>query len=256
MDQNKKNKVKDFFRKEGFYLILFICLCVVATIAVVTTKNNNTKEQANNPEKEFTLNVDEKNTSEAQKQNADRVQGEVEEEVAQAEVEEEVATETATEDEVAVEEDVNVAAGTTTEVKFINPVDGEISRVYSYPQPKEMKDGTRRNIRGIDIGAKVGTEVKAAAVGEVKEVSNKSEEGNYVVIAHANGINTKYCNLSDEILVKVGDKVTEETVIGAVGNSSKIFSNKEFGEHMNLQVQDSNGKDLDPTTYFTYKVKE
>ena len=52
-------------------------------------------------------------------------------------------------------------------------------------------------------------------------------------------------------MVNVGDKVTEETVIGTVGNTSRVFSNEEFGEHLNLQVFDSNGKDLDPTTYFT-----
>ena len=62
----------------------------------------------------------------------------------------------------------------------------------------------------------------------------------------------KYCNLSKDIRVNVGDKVTEETVIGTVGDSSKIFTNNEFGEHLNIQVQDVDGKDLDPTTYFTF----
>ncbi|GAB6169233.1 M23 family metallopeptidase [Clostridium carnis] len=242
MDQNKKNKVKDFFRKEGFYLVLFLCLCVVATVAVVTTKKNKLSEQSKAPEKEFTLNVDDKTTSEAQKQNADRVQNEKENEVANN-------NET---EKVEAQQDVNVAAGTTTEVKFKNPVEGAISRSYSFPQPKAMKDGTSRNIRGIDIKATVGTEVKAAAVGEVKEVAKRSEEGNYVVITHANGLSTKYCNLDSDIKVNIGDKVTAETVIGAAGESSKIFTNQEFGEHVNIQVQDSTGKDLNPTTYFTY----
>ncbi|CDG02647.1 Putative Metalloendopeptidase-like membrane protein [Clostridium chauvoei JF4335] len=247
MDQNKKDKVKNFFRKEGFYLVLFLCLCLVATVTVVTSKKNKiSKEKVQQSEKEFTLNVDDKATSEAQKQNADRVKNNTEKEVAQAQQEEEVAT---------TEEDTNVSAGTTTEVKFSNPIEGTISRVYSYPKPQEMKDGTSRNIRGIDIKATVGTEVKSAAVGEVKEISKRAEEGNYVVIAHANGINTKYCNLGSDMKVKVGDKVTEETVIGTVGDTSKIFSNNEFGEHLNLQVQDSNGKDLNPTTYFNYKAQ-
>ncbi|AYE34751.1 M23 family metallopeptidase [Clostridium septicum] len=249
MDQNKKDKVKNFFRKEGFYLVLFLCLCLVATVTVVTSKKNKLKqEQAKQSEKEFTLNVDDKTTSEVQKQNADRVQNNTEEKVAQ--------TENETNQEVATtEKDVNVSAGTNSEVKFINPIEGTISRSYSYPKPQGMKDGTSRNIRGIDVKAKVGTDVKAAAVGEVKEVSKRAEEGNYVLIAHANGVNTKYCNLDSDIKVKVGDKVTEETVIGKVGESSKIFTNSEFGEHINLQVQDSNGKDLDPTKYFTYKAE-
>ena len=213
MDQNKKDKVKDFFRKEGFYLVLFLCLCVIATVAVVTTKKNKALEQSNQSQNEFTLNVD---------------------------------------DKASTEEDVNVSTGTNVEVSFANPLDGSIARGYSYPKPQAMSDGSSRNIRGIDIKASVGTEVKAAAVGEVKEVSSKIEEGNYVVVAHANGLYTKYCNLSKDIRVNVGDKVTEETVIGTVGDSSKIFTNNEFGEHLNIQVQDVDGKDLDPTTYFTF----
>ena len=135
---------------------------------------------------------------------------------------------------------------------FSNPINGVLSRGYTYPKPQLMSDGTSRNIRGIDISAAVGSEVYAAAVGEVKEVSSKVEEGNYVVIAHANGLYTKYTNLANDIRVNVGDRVTDETVIGTVGNSSKIFTNDEFGEHVSIQLQDSTGKDLDPTAYFTF----
>ena len=239
MDQNKKDKVKDFFRKEGFYLVLFLCLCVIATVAVVTTKKNKALEQSNQSQNEFTLNVDDKATSDLQKQNADRVENTQNNVLAENEI-------------ASTEEDVNVSTGTNVEVSFANPLDGSIARGYSYPKPQAMSDGSSRNIRGIDIKASVGTEVKAAAVDEVKEVSSKIEEGNYVVVAHANGLYTKYCNLSKDIRVNVGDKVTEETVIGTVGDSSKIFTNNEFGEHLNIQVQDVDGKDLDPTTYFTF----
>ncbi|MGV2687202.1 M23 family peptidase, partial [Clostridium perfringens] len=100
MDQNKKDKVKDFFRKEGFYLVLFLCLCVIATVAVVTTKRNKALEQSNKAENEFTLNIDDKSTSEVQKQNADRVENNQNNELAQ---EQEVAS---------TEQDVNVSAGT------------------------------------------------------------------------------------------------------------------------------------------------
>ena len=77
MDQNKKNSIKNFFRKEGFYLVLFLCLCLVATVAVITAKNNSAVK--NEKENEFTLNIDEENVSETQKQNAERVENEIEE---------------------------------------------------------------------------------------------------------------------------------------------------------------------------------
>lgn len=239
MQINNKDKVKDFFRKEGFYLILFLCLCVIATVAVITTKRNKALEEGNNNQSEFTLNVDKNQSSEVKKQNADRVEGNSEDELAEGNTD-------------SLDEGVNVSAGTNTEVLFSNPLEGLLSRGYTYPKPQAMSDGTSRNIRGVNIQAAIGTEVKAAAIGEVKEVSTKTEDGDYVVIAHANGLYTKYSNLSKDIKVNVGDKVTEETVIGTVGESSKIFTNEDFGEHLNLQVYDSDGKDLDPTAYFTF----
>ena len=243
MDQNKKNSIKNFFRKEGFYLILFICLCLVATVAVVTAKN--TSKDEDKQENQFSLNIDE-NVSETQKQNAERVENEIEE---VAEEDSEVVEGETT--EVVVEPEENtVPVGTTIEVEFRNPLDGELSRAYTYPVPQKLADGTHRNIRGIDIKSTVGTEVRAAAIGEVKEVKTSSEDGVYVVISHPNGLFTKYSNLSKEARVNVGDKVTEETVIGTVGDTSGIFTNAEFGEHLNFQIFDSNGKDLDPTEYF------
>ena len=241
MNVNKKDKVKDFFRKEGFYLVLFLCLCVIATVAIVTTKKNKSLEEGNSAQRDFTLNINENESSEAKKQNAEIVEqnNENETEVAQEE-----------------ETDVNVSAGTNTEVSFSNPIEGIVSRGYTYPKPQLMSDGTSRNIRGVDISATVGSEVYAAAVGEVKEISKNVTEGNFVVIAHSNGLYTRYGNLADDIKVNVGDRVTEETVIGAVGNSAKILSNNELGEHLNIQVQDSTGKDLDPTAYFTFKEEE
>lgn len=239
MQINNKDKVKDFFRKEGFYLILFLCLCVIATVAVITTKKNKALEEGNNNQSEFTLNVDKNESSEVKKQNAERVEGTIDDELAEGNSD-------------SLDEGVNVSAGTNTEVLFSNPVEGLVSRGYTYPKPQAMSDGTSRNIRGVNIQAAIGTEVKAAAIGEVKEVSTKIEDGDYVVIAHANGLYTKYSNLSKDIKVNVGDKVTEETVIGTVGESSKIFTNEEFGERLNLQIYDSDGKDLDPTAYFTF----
>lgn len=238
MDNKKKDKVKDFFRKEGFYVALFFCLCIVATVAAVTMKSNKKVEQAKKPAQEFSLNVDNNDVS-TEKQNAERVKSE---------------TETERVADATTAEDVNVAAGTTTEVKFTNPVEGTIAREFSYPKPKEMKDGSFRNIKGIDIETKVGTLVKSSAEGVVEVITNDVEEGSFIIITHANGIKTKYANLEKAILVKKGDKVTSETVIGKVGDSSKIFSNKDFGEHINIQVLNSKDEQMDPTKYFNYKA--
>ena len=84
-------------------------------------------------------------------------------------------------------------------------------------------------------------------------MSSNTTDGTYVVIAHANGLKTKYTNLSEEVKVAVGDVVSTGTEIGTVGNTSGIFTSKVCGDVLNVQVQDANGNDVDPSAYFNFK---
>lgn len=270
---DKNNKVKDFFRKEGFYFVLFICLCIVATVAAFTIRKNYTAKEQNQANNDFTLNTEESTSDESfdfnKKQNADRVENNdvlAEENNQESEVVEntdEVAevNETMDEGEIAEVEPeesyVDVSAG-TTEVMFALPVDVNVeaisrkfgTMVRTYEDASRTEDNTRR---GIDLNASVGTVVKSAAEGKVEEVSKNTTDGNYIVISHANGLKTKYANLSDEVYVAVGDTVQEGTEIGTVGNSSGIFTAQICGDVLNLQVQDANGKDVDPEAYFNFQ---
>ena len=147
------------------------------------------------------------------------------------------------------------AVSTSTEVKFSKPVEGKVLRGYTYPKPVKFNETTQRSIRGIDIESKIGTEVKSAAEGIVEKAENTGvEDGVVVVIKHANGIKTKYCNLSEDLLVKAGDKVEEGTVIGKIGESARLFNKDNFGEHLNLQVLNSENEQMDPLKYFAYKT--
>ena len=151
----------------------------------------------------------------------------------------------------------DVSAGTDTQVVLSLPIDGSvaISREFGtmiriYVDETRSEDISRR---GIDINASVGTIVKAAAEGQVEEVASNTTDGTYVVIAHANGLKTKYTNLSEEVKVAVGDVVSTGTEIGTVGNTSGIFTSKVCGDVLNVQVQDANGNDVDPSAYFDLK---
>ena len=277
MDQNKKNKVKDFFRKEGFYLVLFVCLCIVATVAAFTIRKNSVANEQNKVNNELSLNeVEDNNSSETDsnfnKQNAERVENNdelansneeslsepevasVDDEVATSDQEEVAENQTteATEEKVA-----DVSAGTDTEVVLSLPIDGNVAisrefgkMIRTYVDETRSEDTSRR---GIDINAAVGTVVKSAAEGKVEEVSSNTTDGTYVVIAHANGLKTKYTNLSEEVKVAVGDVVSTGTEIGTVGNTSGIFTSKVCGDVLNVQVQDANGNDVDPSAYFDFK---
>ena len=277
MDQNKKNKVKDFFRKEGFYLVLLVCLCVVATIAAFTIKKNSVAKEQNKTSNELSLNdVQDSNSSEVDSnfnmQNAERVENNDElaeandNEISQEEVTNEVDNDTNDTNEAIVSEnqnnseqeaDVDVSAGTDSNIVLSLPIDGEVAisrefgkMVRTYSDETRSEDISRR---GIDINAAVGTTVKAAAEGKVEEVSSNTTDGTYVVIAHANGLKTKYANLSEDVKVAAGDTVSAGTEIGTVGNSSGIFTSKICGDVLNVQVQDANGKDVDPSAYFEMK---
>ena len=258
MDQNKKTKVKDFFRKEGFYLALFICLCVVATAAAFAIKNNSNENNAKKDDNEFTLNIEEKadsNTSDITKQNAERVENN--DEVAEEQNTQEVAVEESesTEEVAQAEtEDTSMVSNTESEVTFSLPLEGAVARNYgTMIRIQENEDGAVDQTRkGIDLSAAVGTVVKVAAEGKVEEVSQNVTDGTYIVVAHANGLKTKYCNLSEDVKVAVGDYVAQGTEIGTVGNTSEIFTSAVCGDVLNLQIEDANGSDIDPTSYFNF----
>ncbi|WP_406542010.1 hypothetical protein [Clostridium ljungdahlii] len=40
MNKKSFNKAINFLKKESFYVILFICLCIAVTAAVITARNN------------------------------------------------------------------------------------------------------------------------------------------------------------------------------------------------------------------------
>ena len=274
MDQNKKNKVKDFLRKEGFYLVLFVCLCIVATVAAFTIRKNSVANEQNKVNNELSLNeVEDNNSSETDsnfnKQNAERVENNDElanineESLSEPEVanaEDEVATnnqDEVAENQITEEEVADVSAGTDTQVVLSLPIDGNVAisrefgkMIRTYVDETRSEDTSRR---GIDINASVGTIVKAAAEGKVEEVASNTTDGTYVVIAHANGLKTKYTNLSEEVKVAVGDVVSTGNEIGTVGNTSGIFTSKVCGDVLNVQVQDANGNDVDPSAYFDLK---
>ena len=265
MDQNKNTKVKEFFKKEGFYLVLFVCLCVVATASAFAIKNNKSEEKATENPNEFTLNIEEKadNASEIQRQNAERVQGndqiaeqttEESQEVAMEEQEVALEDEVASEQEVASEESDVSVSNTDTQVAFNLPLEGSLARAFGTMVRIESSENSTvdQSRKGIDLSTTIGAVVTVAAEGVVEEVSQNVSDGNYIVIAHANGLKTKYANLSPEISVSVGDYVEQGAEIGTVGNSSEIFTSSICGDVLTLQIQDANGADVDPANYFNF----
>lgn len=251
MDKNYKQKVKSFFKKEGFYLVLFLCLCIITAVATVSFKKSNDKEQGSKIE-----NTQEaENIKGSQEENIDNEDGIALENNTNANTEMENAERANLENN---DETLNEtqAVVSTAEISFANPVDGKLLRDYTYPKPVKFNETTQRTIRGVDINVAIGTEVKAAAEGIVEKAENTGvEDGVVVVIKHANGIKTKYCNLSEDLSVGKDDKVEAGAVIGKVGESAKLFNKEQFGEHLNLQVLTSKNEQINPLKYFKYSAE-
>jgi murein DD-endopeptidase MepM/ murein hydrolase activator NlpD len=96
---------------------------------------------------------------------------------------------------------------------------------------------------GIDMVAPFGSPVFAADDGIVALVgSSSSGYGNYVVIAHAGGLDTLYGHLSTA-LVKVGQSVTQGTPVGLEGSSGNST-----GAHLHFELR-INQKPVNPAPY-------
>jgi murein DD-endopeptidase MepM/ murein hydrolase activator NlpD len=96
---------------------------------------------------------------------------------------------------------------------------------------------------GIDLVEPFGSPVFAADDGVVALVgSSSSGYGNYVVIAHAGGLDTLYGHLSTS-LVKVGQVVTQGTVVGLEGSTGNST-----GPHLHFELR-INQTPINPAPY-------
>jgi len=95
---------------------------------------------------------------------------------------------------------------------------------------------------GIDLAARLGTDVAAAAAGRVTWAGRLAGGwGNLVVVAHGDGVRTMYAHLST-IAVRVGQRVATDTVVGAVGATGNAT-----GPHLHFEVR-VRGAAVDPRT--------
>lgn len=87
---------------------------------------------------------------------------------------------------------------------------------------------------GVDIGASIGTPVRASAQGTVilaKIGGYNGGYGNYIVIQHPNGTQTLYGHLST-VYVNQGQVVEQGATIGAVGNTGRSS-----GPHLHFEIR-------------------
>ena len=102
--------------------------------------------------------------------------------------------------------------------------------------------GGRRNHKGVDLAAPVGTPIYATGDGVVIFAGRQGAYGNLIKIEHELGVETNYAHLS-KIGVKVGQRVSQGDPIGDIGSTGRST-----GPHLHYEVR-MKGRAVDPMSF-------
>ena len=114
----------------------------------------------------------------------------------------------------------------------------------SFGKRRVLNGKPRSPHSGLDIAAPEGTPVQSVSDGVVAAVGNYFFNGQTVMVDHGQGLISMYCHLST-ISIELGESVTTETVIGAVGQTGRVT-----GPHLHLSVSLNNAR-VDPLLFFS-----
>ena len=136
---------------------------------------------------------------------------------------------------------------TAGKLKTCMPLQGEVLSPYAM-EVLSYNQTTRdwRTHNGIDLAAPAGTDVLAAADGEVYTVYEDDRMGTTVVIRHDGGYTTRYCSLDAEVAVSAGQEVSMGQAIGTVGTTA-LMENA-LGDHVHFSVT-KDDEPVDPAAF-------
>jgi len=249
-----RQKIVQFLDKQGFYIVLFICIAIIGATALWTSRNNSPAPQEETPPTEQ-IAEEEQNKPAQSSMDESTLDVKVEDKETKENKE---TTKTQTTDasktsntKASTAKAASASASSSSKSKsipkLIEPVSGETAMVFADKKlvySKTLEQWTTHN--GLDIIAKEGTEVKAALGGVVEKTEEDATMGKIILIDHGNGLKTKYAGLSTLDMVKVGQKVERGDTISAVGNTA-VFEVSE-GPHLHFEVI-LDGKNVDPEKY-------
>ena len=127
-------------------------------------------------------------------------------------------------------------------ISFIWPCPASSRITSNFGDRESPTEGASSNHQGIDVGAATGSNILAAASGEVIISTYSYSAGNYIMINHGGGVYTVYMHCS-ELLAGVGDQVSQGQVIAKVGSTG--YST---GSHLHFGVR-LNGSYVNPLKY-------
>ena len=112
-------------------------------------------------------------------------------------------------------------------------------------RPWPIKDAEykkKRLHKGVDLAAPRGTQVQAPKAGVVIFSGSMGAHGEFVIIDHGEGMETRYAHL-DKRLVSRDDRVEKGQILGLVGSTGKAT-----GPHLHWELR-LDGKLVDPVSF-------
>ncbi|MGL5714089.1 MAG: peptidoglycan DD-metalloendopeptidase family protein [Paraclostridium sp.] len=217
-------KIKLLLQKDGFYLALFVCICLVAVGGIWFTKNSVDDLAAKNGFLEDGKEV---------------AKGDEEDEVQLIEKEDE-SVPTSTDSK----ENLEQAKAKEKETSKMDYLGEKVIREYSEKDPSYSTTLDVWEIhKGLDISAKQGSKVKSLLSGKVVDVFNDDQHGISIKIESEDKVVVTYANLDEKTSVKKGQELKEGDVIGKVGNTTSVESLDD--SHIHLTAT-KDGKSIDP----------
>lgn len=219
-------KIK-LLEKDGFYLALFVCVCLVAVGGIWFTKNSVDELAAKNGFLDDGKEV---------------AKGDEEEEINLIEKDDKsVPTSTESKENLEKVKEKEASKENTSKLEYLGE---KVIRNYSETEPSYSNTLDVWEIhKGLDVSAKKGSKVKTIIAGKVTDVYKDDNHGISVKIEDKNKVEVTYSNLDDKVSVKKGQEVKAGDVIGKVGNSTTVESLD--GPHVHLTAT-KDGKSIDP----------
>ncbi|OPX44839.1 stage II sporulation protein Q [Ruminiclostridium hungatei] len=255
-EKNWKDKLSRFFSNKGFYVILAVCIIIVAATAIfVTTQKMNSPDTAINSQDKII--PGDENANQADQEDpakavaAGTAAKNAPNQAPASDSTKEPAKESSKEPAKSSTPAKTKSTASNAAITFIRPVDGSIMKDYTRDVNTFSESKTLGDIRahtGLDFKVDKLTQVRAVADGTISLVEDNTS-GITVEITHGtSGLKTRYAGLSKQDLedISCGLKVKANDIIGLVGDP--IQSECEDGAHLHFEVL-KNGKAVDPVPY-------
>ena len=258
--------------KDGFYIILFICICILGTTGVwVATRDRDDAEENNkdemnvienyylNPPQLKDINVlpdfNDLGVNADSDENKNNLHTDNHSQVKAANIQKPTQTK---EDNQQTQDDQDKKTSSTKVdvsqnqqqnrvISMVLPTNGTITKEFAVDKlvySKTLEQWTTHN--GIDITAREGSVVRAALDGVVASINSDDELGISITLDHGGGLTTLYAGLSTDEMVKVGQSVKKGQTISGVGKA--VGFELAQGPHLHFEVS-IDGKNVDPTQY-------